>query len=299
MNENMILALGFFDGVHRGHQALLQACIHLSGETNAVPAAITFQNHPKSLLSASPPSTINTLGDRERLLQTFGMKRVIALPVTEKVMSTSWEEFLKVLVARGARGFVCGDDFRFGYQGQGDPQKLWEFCNRKGFPCVVLPEQTLDGTRISSTHIRRLLEAGDMEEAVRFMGHPHILTGSVVHGRGLGHTLGVPTANLHIPDGVVVPRYGVYAALCRVDGRQYPAVTNIGVRPTVSGEGVTVEPWLLGYDGSLYGREITLEIHAFLRPETRFGDLAALKAQIERDRERATELLNRISNGSS
>lgn len=294
MKENLIVALGFFDGVHLGHQALLQACVALARQENCRPAAITFQNHPKSCLSQPVPLTINTLADRQRLLKMFGMEQVIPLPTTSKVMSTDWEKFLKSLVIRGARGFVCGDDFRFGCGGQGNAEMLRDFCRQNGFPLIVLPEQTLDGTRISSTHIRGLLEAGEMEAAVRFLGHPHILTGTVRHGQGIGHTMGVPTANLHVPDGVVVPRYGVYATFCRVDGKRYPAVTNVGVRPTVSGEGVTVEPWLLGFDGSLYGREITLEFYAFLRPEIRFADLTALKAQIARDGEQAAKILSGI-----
>ena len=147
----------------------------------------------------------------------------------------------------------------------------------------MVPEQTLDGIRISSTYIRELIENGEMSTAVKFLGHPHILTGQVIHGRHLGSTLGIPTANLRLPAELAVPKYGVYMCLCVIDGKEYPAVTNVGVRPTVSGQDVTVEPWILDYEGDLYGREILLEFYAFLRPERKFPDLQALKEELLRN----------------
>ena len=157
------------------------------------------------------------------------------------------------------------------------------FCRERGLPWVVVPEQTLDGVRVSSTHIRRLLEDGDMETAVKFLGHPHVLSGTVVPGRHLGRTIGVPTANILIPDGVVIPKLGVYACTAQVEGHVYVAVTNIGSRPTVEGHQVRAESWLLDFDGDLYGRNITLEFHKFLRPERKFDSLEELKRQIQLD----------------
>ena len=278
-----IYALGFFDGVHRGHQALLAACCDLAAENNCETAAITFENHPQSLFSDNPPPQINTVADRKRLLRHFGITHVELLPVTKEVMSTNWREFLNDLVDHGAAGFVCGDDFRFGSRGEGDATKLQAFCAERDIPCVIVPEQTVDGVRVSSTHIRNLLEQGDMEQAAAFLGHPHILTGEVVAGRSLGRTLGTPTANLRIPDGIICPRYGVYACRVLVDGQSFAAVTNIGTRPTVSGTHVTVEPWLLDFSGNLYGKQITLEFHKFLRPEQKFDSLEALRAEIQKN----------------
>ena len=160
-----IYALGFFDGVHRGHQALLAACCDLAAENNCETAAITFENHPQSLFSDNPPPLINTVTDRKRLLRHFGITHVELLPVTKEVMSTNWREFLNDLVDHGAAGFVCGDDFRFGYRGEGNAEKLASFCKERGLPWAVVSAQNLDGTRISSTHIRTLLETGDIEEA--------------------------------------------------------------------------------------------------------------------------------------
>lgn len=280
MNKKQIYALGFFDGVHLGHQALLRECLGLARERGCTAAAITFQCHPSSLFTQTPPPLINTDADRIRLLRQQGMTTVRSLPVVEEVMATHWETFLLELVEDGGAGFVCGSDFRFGHLGRGDGEKLQDFCARRGLPCIIVEEQTLDGIRISSTHIRTLLEAGDIAQANRFLGHGHILTGTVVPGHQLGRRLGVPTANLRLPQELVVPRFGVYACRAAVDGRWYPAVTNLGVRPTVSGEGITVEPWILDYTGDLYGREITLEFREFLRPEEKFPDLESLKEEI-------------------
>lgn len=268
-----IYALGFFDGVHLGHQALLRQCT----------AAVTFDRHPQSLFTQQPPELINSIEDREKLLHAFGIDCIRVLPVTVQTMSRNWQDFLEDLLAEGADGFVCGHDFRFGHKGEGNAEKLRCFCQQRALPCVIVPEQILDGIRISSTHIRTLIEQGDMEEAGRFLGHPHILSGTVVSGRHIGRTIGVPTANILIPEGVVVPKFGVYACLCNVDGRKYPTVTNVGTRPTVGGHRVTVESWILDFDGDLYNREITLEFHAFLREERKFDSLEALRAEIQKN----------------
>ena len=283
MNEKMIYALGFFDGVHRGHQVLLGECRALADKLGCRAAAITFDKHPQSLFTPNPPALISTVATRQMLLRRYGMDQIRTYPVTAEVMGMPWEDFVAELLESGAAGFVCGDDFRFGHRGQGNGARLKEFCDRHGMPCVIVPEQTVDGIRVSSSYIRSQIETGDMETAVRFLGHPYCLTGSVVRGHQLGRTLGIPTANLLLPEGVTVPRFGVYACRCLVDGKAYPAVTNVGTRPTVSGEGITVEPWILDFEGDLYGREITLEFYRFLRPEMKFPDLAALQQEIRKN----------------
>ncbi|MBR4972680.1 MAG: bifunctional riboflavin kinase/FAD synthetase [Oscillospiraceae bacterium] len=286
-----IFALGFFDGVHLGHQALLTQCAALAREMDAETAAITFAQHPQSLFSQSVPPLLCSLSDRTRLLERYGMDRVFAFPVTQEVMSTDWQDFLAQLLQQGAVGFVCGDDFRFGHKGQGDAEKLQQFCGEQRLPCIIVPEQTMDNLRISSSHIRTLVEAGDVETAMSFLGHPHIFSGEVVSGRQLGRTIGVPTANILLPEGVVVPKFGVYATTAQIQGKVYPAVTNIGSRPTVGGHQVRSESWLLNFDGDLYGKVITLEFHKFLRPEQKFDSLQDLQAQIHRDAEQMRKIL--------
>ena len=285
MKDNTIYALGFFDGVHLGHQALLRECVSMADRLNCRAAAITFDRHPQSLFSPTPPALISTARSRSVLLQSYGIEYIHEYPVVKEVMSMHWRDFLQQLMDMGAAGFVCGHDFRFGNRGEGNADKLRALCIQLGLPCVIVPEQTVDGVRISSTHIRSLIEGGKMETAVKFLGHPHMISGTVVHGKSLGRTLGIPTANLVLEPGLVVPKFGVYACRCIVDGESWPAVTNVGTRPTVNGVGVTVEPWILDFDGDLYGREITLEFNRFLRPETKFDGLSALQAQIRKDAE--------------
>ena len=286
-----IFALGFFDGVHLGHQALLSTCVQLANQLDVSAAAITFDRHPQSLFLSKPPALINCNTDRDALLSRYGIQYIHHLAVTKNVMSTHWQVFLDELLQMGAVGFVCGDDFRFGRKGEGNAEKLQRFCLERDLPCVIIPEQALEGVRISSTHIRGLIEAGDMETAAKFLGHPHILSGEVVSGRQLGRTIGVPTANILIPDEVVVPKLGVYATECLVDGIRYKAVTNIGSRPTVGGHQVRAESWILDFDGDLYGKHMTVLFHKFLRPERKFASLEELKAQIQKDAERTKQLL--------
>lgn len=280
MERKTIFALGFFDGVHLGHQALLEACRHLAEENGCQAGVVTFDGHPDTLVSGMTPPLINTVAERSRILMGYGMANILVLPFNEERMRMPWQAFLEELVAQGAAGFVCGDDFRFGHRGQGDAHKLADFCRERGLPWAVVPERTIDDIRISSTYIRGLIQTGDMETASRFLGHPHVLSGFVVRGRQLGRTIGVPTANVLLPEGVVVPRFGVYACTCVVDGTEYMAVTNIGSRPTVDGHQVRAESWILDLDGDLYGKHLTLHFHRFLRPERKFPSLADLRVEI-------------------
>jgi len=296
MRDKTIYALGFFDGVHLGHQALLKACRELADRIGFQAGVVTFCNHPDGLVQGKTPMLINTPEDRRYLLRTqFHMDRVLELPFDKTLRAMSWLQFLLMLCHdHDANGFVCGADFRFGHKGIGTADLLQEYCQTEFLPCVIVPEQTIDGITISSTHIRTLLEAGDMASANRFLGHPHILTGEVVAGRQLGRTLGIPTANLLIPEDVLVPRHGVYACKALVDGKEYLAVTNVGSRPTVGGHRVTVEPWLLDFAGDLYGKKLTLEFYEFLRPEQKFDSLEALQAEIRKNALQTRKIFEKI-----
>lgn len=283
-NGKRVFALGFFDGVHRGHQALLHSCRELAAAQNCKAAVLTFDSHPDGLVTGNAPVLINSVMDRRLLLRKFGIGPIYTIPFNREVMSIPWQEFFRMLVEDyGAAGIVCGDDFRFGYRGEGNAENLKELCGAKGIPCVVVSEQQLRGQRISSTYIRDLIESGRMEDAVEFLGHPHILTGTVVPGRQLGHKLGFPTANVLIPQNVIIPKHGVYACRVEIAGKSYQAVTNVGSRPTVDGHQVRTESWILDFDGDLYGEEITLAFYGFLRPEQRFDHLQALMEAVARD----------------
>lgn len=283
-----VIALGFFDGVHKGHGALLSLCATRAKELGAVPAAFTFDAHPGSVITGSATPLLSTPADRAGLMRReYGIRDVIVGHYDRSMMTMPWRDFVTEYLVKGnaAVGLVAGHDYHFGYKGEGNPQRLRELCAGLGLSCDIVPKVELDGITVSSTYIRSLIAQGEMARAVRFLGHPHVLTGAVGHGKKLGSTLGFPTVNLHIPAGVIVPAHGVYATRAVLaDGRSFPAVTNVGVRPTVdSGDAVTVEGYLLDFDGDLYGQELRLEFYDFLRPERRFDSLDDLRDEVMRN----------------
>lgn len=281
MITKTIYALGFFDGVHLGHQALLAACRDLAATQGCSAGVVTFLGHPDELVSGEKTPLINTPDDRRGLLKHYGMETIVELPFDEALMKMPWKDFYRMLRREyHAAGLVCGHDFRFGYRGEGNAALLQEACRQDGIPCAVVPEQTMNGVAVSSTHIRSLLAQGRMEDAAQFLGHRHLLTGTVVSGQKLGRRLGTPTANLTVPDNLLLLPFGVYICRAKAEGIDCAAVTNIGIRPTVGGDTVTVEPWLLDFEGDLYGQELTLEFYKFLRPERKFPSLADLKEEI-------------------
>ena len=196
-------------------------------------------------------------------------------------------EVIKVAGQLQARHVVCGHNYHFGYRGLGDPEKLRAWCSAHGVGCDVIDQVRWNGQDICSTRIRALLAAGQLEEANCLLGHPHCLTGPVIPGQHLGHTLGIPTANLAIPAGLCCLPYGVYATKVWVGETPYTAVTNVGTRPTVGGDHATVESWLLHFTGDLYGHQIRVDFHLPLRPEQKFPSLAAMQAEIRRNAQQA------------
>lgn len=286
--EQCVLALGFFDGVHLGHGGLLKKTRQVANRLGLPAAALTFDTHPDTLVFGAKVPLLNTPEERKYLMQSlYGIDQVLTLHFDRVTMEQPWQEFVRKTLVQKYRAahVVCGHDYRFGAGGRGTPEKLAEECARLGLGFDCIPEIRLEGQTVSSTLIRSLLEGGETAKAVRFLGHPHILTGTVISGRHLGRTLGIPTANLSVSEGILVPKFGVYAARAVFDGQTRPAVVNIGVRPTVDGHTVTVEPWILDFDGDLYGHTLRLELTDYLRPEQKFASLEALKSEILRNAE--------------
>ena len=292
--KEKVIALGFFDGVHLGHAALLRRTVEAAAARGAVPAVFTFDRVPKEVLTGIPCPLINSPEDRSDLVKRlYGIDEMLMVPFDDEMRTTPWDRFVTdILVGRyGAVHLVAGHDHHFGYKNQGSPELLREKCAELGLGCDIIPAVTLDGVTVSSTHIRKLLEEGGVETARAFLGHPHVLTQTVGHGRRLGRTIGVPTANLVAPPHVLLPKRGVYAAKVTLpDGRAFGGVTNVGIRPTVNhGQDVTVEPWILDFDGDLYGQKLRVEFFRRLRDERKFESLEALKTQIQCDAVRTRE----------
>ena len=217
-----VIALGFFDGVHLGHGALLRRTVEEAKRRGVRSAVFTWAQPPKEVVTGVPVPLINSPEDRAWLAKSlYGIDEVIMVPFNKEMMTTSWEDFVtEILIKRyHAVHLVAGHDHRFGHKNQGTPELLKSKCAELGLGCDIIPEVTVGGITVSSTYIRRLVSLGQVERAMEYLGHPHILTQTVRHGRRIGHTIGIPTVNLVPPPPVLVPGDGVYIArVCLMDG---------------------------------------------------------------------------------
>ena len=292
MNHDRVIALGFFDGVHLGHGALLQRARRKAGALGCRAAGLTFDPHPERLICGQQPPLLNTLEDRRWLMTNlYGMDEMLVLPFDEAVMRMPWQVFVTdVLVGKfGACHVICGHDYRFGHKGEGTAALLQQLCQELRIGCDIVDKVEVLGAEVSSTRIRACLQAGDLETANALLGHCHFFSGTVTHGKKLGRLLGCPTANQILPPELLELNHGVYATRVQLhDGTFHLAVTNVGSRPSLDdGQHITVESWLLDYTGDLYDRMLRVEFCKFLRPEQKFGSLDALVAAVKRDGEAA------------
>ena len=292
--QRRVIALGFFDGVHLGHGALLRAVKEAADRLDARPCAFTFDKSPTAVITGQSVPLLSTVEDRVRLMRRhYGIEEVVVAPF-DAMQRMDWEDFVRRYLAEelGVVHVVAGHDFHFGYMGKGNPDRLREKCRELGMGCGIIEKVEQDGITISSTYIRTLVAQGEMERAAQFLGHPHSLTQTVTHGKGIGHSaLGFPTVNLRVPEGVIVPAFGVYATRVWFDGQSRAAVTNVGVRPTVQDNDgrVTVEGFILDFDGDLYSHQVRVEFCKRLRGEQKFPTMQALSDEIRRNAEQTRE----------
>lgn len=292
-----VIALGFFDGVHTGHGALLRTVTEKARVLDAVPTAFTFDRQPAAAITGTTVPLLSSSEDRIWLMRNYYGIQEVVVANFESMMRMDWQDFITEYLVRdlGVVHVVAGHDFHFGYMGKGNPQRLKEKCEELGVGCDIIGKIEEDGITISSTYIRTLVAQGEMERAHRFLGHPHILSDRVAHGKKLGSTLGFPTVNLRVPDRVIVPAYGVYATKVYFKDQCYMAVTNVGVRPTVEDNDgrVTVEGFILDFDGNLYGEQVRMEFYHRLRGEKKFPTLQALADEVARNARQTREYFAR------
>ena len=298
IEKKRAIALGFFDGIHIGHSALMRRVLEIGADKNLVPSVITFDTHPLSLVSGEKVPLINSPEDRAGLIhRVFGIDDVIFLHFDRATAGMQWDKFLDHLAFEfGALHLVAGHDFRFGNGGKGNSELLRQKCSELCIGCDIIPEVTYDGITSSSTFIRELISSGDIERANAFLGHPHVLTDVVHYGYRLGRTLGTPTINMCFQAGVLIPAFGVYATRVFLqDGSEHQGVTNIGIRPTVENSGtITAETHILNYQGNLYGHQVRVEFHKRLRDEIKFKGVGELKAQIQKDCDSALQYFMKV-----
>jgi riboflavin kinase/FMN adenylyltransferase len=289
------VTVGNFDGVHRGHQALVSAAVSRARETGGLSVALTFDPHPARVLQPDrAPAALSTLAQKEELLAGLGIDRVAVLPFDASVAGLSPEAFARGVLreALRARDVVVGESFRFGRRRAGDARTLAELGAGLGFSVHALPVVLEEGSPVSSSRVRDELARGDVGAARALLGRAYFVDARVVHGDGRGRAIGVPTTNL-ASENEVLPAPGVYAGRCRLPGGEVrSAVVNLGHRPTFGDGGLALEAHLLEFTGDLYGARVRLAFHERLRDEQRFPGKDALVARISEDVARARALLS-------
>ena len=282
-----VIALGFFDGVHRGHAELIKMAKLRAEEQGASPAVLSFDVSPEAVITGHSVPLIGSVRTRVNIIRrVFGVDNVIIYHFDKKTMETPWQDFIDSLIAKySAVHLVIGHDFHCGYRGEGNPQRISDYCAKIGIGCDVIPKFTLDGITVSSTYIRELICSGEIEKANDFLGHPYVFAGTVRDGRKVGRKLGTPTINLEGDDeSLILPAKGVYATKVLLGDSEMPAVTNVGVRPTFGDKGkISVETYIFDFEGDLYEQYVFVEFYKYLRDERKFDSAAELSAQIKED----------------
>lgn len=285
-NAPCSLALGAFDGLHRGHMEVVRTAVQGKTAGRFVSSGVfTFETSP----SGGP--AVLTGEDKQEILRDQGIDLLYSFRFSD-LRDMPAEKFVREVLFEKCRAvrLCCGEDFRFGKGAKGDVSLLSRLCREHEAELTIVPPVLEAGEKISSTRIRAAVEAGDIPLANRLLGRPFGFSLEVIHGNHIGTGLGTPTINQALPEGFVLPPFGVYASWARVEGREYYGVTNIGVKPTVGSDRVLSETWMPDFSGDLYGRRVRLFLLQFIRPEKKFGSLEELKAEIGKNARQAKDI---------
>ncbi len=277
------VTIGKFDGLHRGHRRLLQEILQ---KKDLIPCVLTFDPLPEVFFGINDSGVLTTREEKRRLFETMGVELLVELPFNKETAAMAPEHFVREILGKRLRtAFVAaGPDLSFGDRGLGNYELLREMSVSCGFATEEIEKVAYEGSPISSSLIRGFIQKGEMEKAGECLGSPYRVWGPVMHGNAIGRTMGIPTANQIPASDKLLPPFGVYYSSVLLDGREYPAMTNVGRRPTISGkENLTVETHLYDFDADLYGREIVTSLLTFRRPERKFANLAQLEATMQED----------------
>lgn len=287
--QSSVLTIGNFDGVHLAHQELFRKVTAAARAEQATATAVTFDPHPAKILAPErAPWQLSSLRQKTELIEKLGIERLIILPFTEELSRLSPRDFVREILCKhlGPRAIYVGPNFRFGHRQTGDVRLLAELGREEGFSVETLPMIEVRGERVSSSRIRELLAQGEVSIAGRMLGRPYSSVGAIVAGRGIGKQKTVPTLNL-APVEEQLPRVGVYVTWTRLGDNLHESVTNVGFRPTFGEDRLTVESFLLKFQGEVHPAEMEIQYLHRLRDEMKFPDAAALKTQIQKDARRA------------
>ncbi len=289
------IALGSFDGLHYGHLSLVRKTVELAREKNGKSMVFTYKNHPKTIIKPdSVPKLIMDLDTKLEYLEEENVDIVILRSFTKEFMAMEAEDFIKLLCeVYNVKGIVVGFNFRFGHKNLGNIDLLKNLQNKYGYELYIMEPYTYKGDAISSTRIRNCILEGDVKEATNMLSKPYLIKGKVIHGKHLGRTIGVPTANLEFNDKMVIPGKGVYYTNVRYKDRVFKGITSVGNNPTVNGKELTIETFILDFNEMIYGEELKVYFIEKIRGEIKFDSLDELVAQIKRDEDfaRAKEII--------
>lgn len=279
-----VVGIGVFDGVHLGHQKIIQQISTTADQKHLLSIILTFDPHPDEFFTQRPLPLIQTLKQRIQTLKAAGIQRIIVVRFNQHFASLPAEEFLRQIIVGSLRAkvIIIGENFRFGHQRQGSPELLQEWGPKLGFTPLIIPSLKTNGQTISSSLIRQLLREGQIEEANRLLGRPYCIEGTVVAGQARGKQLGFPTANLESANHLLCQ--GVFISVVEWNGQRWPALTNIGRRPTFKPSHPQIECHLLHFQGHLYGEKLKIYFYHKLRDERQFPSAGALAEQIKKDR---------------
>lgn len=296
LSKNSAAALGYFDGVHLGHLAVIGAALNKARERTLAPAVLSFDMSSRRARGKGARDLI-TIAERIRLIEQTGAESLL-LPDFSLIADLDCESFVDEILGEGclsAKYVCCGADFRFGRGREGGAEELRALCEARGIELEIIKEVSAAGGPVSTTRIKEAAAAGDMELAAALLGRPYGLMLEVVKGKRLARRLGFPTINQPFPEDITRPRFGVYASRAVLEGRSYGAISNLGVRPTVRENGAAaLETHIFGFEGEAYGESVLVELLSFMRDERRFESDGELKKQVLADCEKAKELLGLI-----
>lgn len=292
-----VVTTGTFDGVHIGHQTILNRLKEIANKVNGETVLLTFYPHPRMVLFPDDHGLelITTQAEKVKLLEKAGINHLIVHPFSKEFSRTTSIDFIKEILVNkiGTKKLVIGYDHHFGRNREGSFENLKESGPLYGFDVEEIPEQDIDNVAVSSTKIRKALDEGDLETANEYLGYEFMLTGEVIHGDQLGRSIDFPTANIEVKDTVkLIPANGVYAVRVELAGNLHTGMLNIGMRPTVDGKKRRIEVNIFDFDKDIYGQEVVLHFVTKIRDEKKFEDLEALKKQLEIDRNKVRQLLD-------
>jgi riboflavin kinase/FMN adenylyltransferase len=279
------LALGNFDGVHIGHQKLIRSMIETANKSGFQPSMMIFENHTKSFVFKNGPRLISSNDQKNRFLEKLGVKTLYTMVFDDEIMTLSPEEFVTSILYEklNCRAITVGPDYRFGYKAQGNVDQLISLSRELGIKTDIIQPVYHNDILVSSTRVREHLTDGEILEANTLLGRPFSVIGEVIHGKGLGKKLGVPTANIRPMDKYVIPKKGIYMTYTVIDGKTYPSATNIGVNPTFDEVDLKIENHIIGFDDEIYGKQIEIFFLEYIRPEKKFDSVEDLKSRMKED----------------